>query len=227
MPTVFVNPERCIGCRQCELACAVEHSSSREVWSAFLEVPSPHARVHVAPGPDGTSFPNLCRHCDPAPCMQICPTAAISRHPSTDAVVVDDARCIGCAMCAVVCPFDVLTFHATPTGPPGVAVAVKCDGCTDRRLRGVEPACAEVCKVDALTFGELNELVADGRLRETAAVLAAASSDPTPTPAAGYLDAWRSWTSVARLIRGAPGHGTNGNGTNGNGRRPNAKGGTR
>ncbi|MGD8533923.1 MAG: 4Fe-4S binding protein, partial [Gammaproteobacteria bacterium] len=30
MKTVFVNPERCIGCRQCEFACAVEHSHSRD-----------------------------------------------------------------------------------------------------------------------------------------------------------------------------------------------------
>ena len=30
MQTVFVNPERCIGCLQCELACAVEHSSGRD-----------------------------------------------------------------------------------------------------------------------------------------------------------------------------------------------------
>gem|GEM_PF-145119 len=175
MRTVFVNPERCIGCLQCELACAVEHSASQDETVAFLEVPVPRKRVHVGAGPVATfAFPNRCRHCDPAPCLQVCPTGAITRDDGHALVLVEPRRCIGCAMCAVVCPFDVLTFHPVADGPgPGVAVAVKCDGCIERLRRGETPACAEVCKVDALVFGDLNELVAAGRLRGTGAVLAA------------------------------------------------------
>src|ERR1035437_7397194 len=86
-------------------------------------------------------------------------------------------------MCAAVCPFDVLTFHPLADGPgPDIAVAVKCDGCIERMRRGETPACAEVCKVDALVFGELNELMTAGRLRETGAVLAAAGATPTGLP---------------------------------------------
>ena len=97
-------------------------------------------------------------------------------------------------MCAVVCPFDVLTFYPLAEGPtPEVAVAVKCDGCIDRVSRGDTPACVEVCKVDALVFGELNELVAAGRVRETAAILAAAGATPTVVPGGDPLAGWHAW----------------------------------
>lgn len=194
MRTVFVNPERCIGCRQCEIACAVEHSASKDVAPALLEAPIPRKRVHVEPGPTlSTSFPNKCRHCDPAPCLQVCPTAAISRDPDLALVLIDPKRCIGCAMCAVVCPFDVLTFHPLADGPgPEVEVAVKCDGCADRLRHGNVPACSEVCKTDALVFGDINELVSAGRVRQTKMVLAAASTTP-PAPPGDPLGPWRAW----------------------------------
>jgi Fe-S-cluster-containing dehydrogenase component len=102
-------------------------------------------------------------------------------------------------MCAVVCPFDVLTFHPL-VGSLNLetAVAVKCDGCLDRVSRGEAPACAEACKVDALVYGEINELMASGRLRETGAVLAAAGSAPTAPVGGDPLAGWRSF-GVARV----------------------------
>ena len=167
MRQIFVNPEQCIGCLHCEIACAIEHSVSQEGASAFLEMPMPRKRIHVEPGAVATtSFPMLCRHCDPAPCLQVCPCGAISRDRVEGLVLSDAQRCIGCAMCAVVCPFDVLTFHPLAEGPgPDHAVAVKCDGCVGRVRRGQVPACVEACKVNALVYGQINDLVASGRLR--------------------------------------------------------------
>src|ERR1039458_10167317 len=57
-----------------------------------------------------------------------------------------------------------------------------CDTHRAARWSDLTPACAEVCKVDALVFGELNELMTAGRLRETGAVLAAAGATPTGLP---------------------------------------------
>lgn len=207
MSTVFVNPERCIGCLQCELACAVEHSSSQSESVAFLERPAPRKRVHVEAGPTPTlAFPNRCRHCDPAPCLQVCPSGAITRDDGLGLVLVEPKRCIGCAMCAVVCPFDVITFHPLADGPgPEVPVAVKCDGCIDRVRRGDTPACAEICKVDALVFGDINELVAAGRLREAGAVLAAAGATATPLPGGDPLAGWRAWGAATEAAASAAG----------------------
>jgi len=217
MQTVFVNPERCIGCLQCELACAVEHSAGQDASTAFLEVPVPRKRVHVEPGPMPTlAFPNRCRHCDPAPCLQVCPSGAITREDELGVVLVEPRRCIGCAMCAVVCPFDVITFHPLADGPgPDIAVAVKCDGCVDRMRRGDEPACAEVCKVDALVFGDLNELVSAGSLREAGAVLAAAGTGGTPPPGGDPLAGWRAWGAAQQAAADGPVARARGNGTAG------------
>lgn len=193
MLTVFVDPARCIGCLQCEFACAVEHSASGVPAAAMVEQPLPRKRIHVHAGPSpNTAFPNKCRHCDPAPCQQVCPTGAIYRDPVHDVVLIDASKCIGCAMCAMVCPFDVLTFYPAAAGADGSAVAIKCDGCIARLRAGEIPACVEVCKVDALEFGELNDIVAAGRQRETAAVLAATARLEPIQPAPETVGAWRS-----------------------------------
>jgi carbon-monoxide dehydrogenase iron sulfur subunit len=192
MLTVFVDPERCVGCLQCEFACAVEHSQSRDTATAFLEQPPPRKRIHVHAGPSpNTAFPNKCRHCDPAPCQQVCPTAAIFRDPNHDVVVIDTAKCIGCAMCAMVCPFDVLTYHVLADGARTTPVAVKCDACIDRLRAGRTPACVEVCKVGALEFGDLNDIVAAGRRRQTATVLAATTMVAPSPPVPETIGAWR------------------------------------
>lgn len=226
MQSVFINPDRCIGCLQCEFACAVEHSVTRSDSAAFLETPVPRKRVHVEAGPVPTlSLPNQCRHCDPAPCLQVCPSGAITRDLDHDLVLVEPKRCIGCAMCAVVCPFDAVTFHPLADGPgDGIPVAVKCDGCVDRVARGDEPACTEVCKVDALVFGELNELVAAGRLRSAGVVLAAAGATSVEASGGTPLTGWRSWgtarvAAADRAVRWDPDRpgSSGGNGSNGDG----------
>ena len=74
-------------------------------------------------------------------------------------------------------------------------MAVKCDGCVDRVSRGDQPACVDVCKVDALVFGELNDLVAEGRVREAGAVLAAPvlPTSPPPCRPGDPLAPWHAW----------------------------------
>ncbi len=202
---VFVNPELCIGCRQCEFACAVEHSQSRDAATAMSEDPPPRTRVHVEPGYTmATSFPNRCHHCNPAPCQQVCPTAAIYRDSEQQIVLVDTGKCITCAMCAMVCPFDVLTFYPLRDGPAPRTVAVKCDGCIDRVRQGRIPACAEACKVGALVYGELNELVRQGRLRETRAVLTATELAHEVPQVPGTVEGWREWGAAATRIAGGP-----------------------
>jgi carbon-monoxide dehydrogenase iron sulfur subunit len=209
MKTVFVNPERCIGCRQCEFACAVAHSQSHDPAAAPFETPRPHSRIHVDAGTAyNTSFPNKCRHCDPAPCVEVCPTGAMHRDSDHGVVLADGHKCIACAMCAMVCPFDVITFHTAANGSPPRVVATKCDGCVDRvRAAGI-PACVDACKVDALVFGELNELIAAGCARESSAMLTSAAAtvslaEREPDGVAG----WRAWGASAAHVNEEVRHG--------------------
>jgi carbon-monoxide dehydrogenase iron sulfur subunit len=195
MKTVFVNPERCVGCKQCEIACAVEHSQSKDLYQAVFETPKPRPRMHVAPGIYlNSSFPNKCRHCDPAPCMTVCPTGAISRDVDRDIVVIDGDKCITCAMCAMVCPFDVIRYYESAAVLHDRTVALKCDNCIERQREGRIPACVEVCKVDALQFGDINELVksASGRLARMVSVAAGEVRPELPRLPA-HFEAWRDW----------------------------------
>lgn len=202
MKTVFVNPERCIGCRQCEFACAVEHSRTRDPLLAWWEEPSPKPRIHVEAGPwQNTSFPNRCRHCDPAPCEQACPTGAMARDAEQGLVLVDDGKCIACAMCAMVCPFDVITFHVHLDGVAPRLVATKCDGCASRIARGAEPACVEACKSAALVYGELNDLIAQERARLSVAVLTTlAGTDSNRPRVPDTVAGWRRWGQEATAV---------------------------
>jgi carbon-monoxide dehydrogenase iron sulfur subunit len=198
MKTVFVNPERCIGCKHCQIACAVEHSVSKNLYGAVFEQPTPRPRVLVAPGLHlDTSFPNKCRHCDPAPCMAVCPTGALSRDADLGIVLVDEAKCIACAMCAMVCPFDVLTFYTVGTK----LAAVKCDHCIERQRVGEIPACVEACKTGALVFGELNELVKLARTKLAQSVSAAAGeTDLETAQVPANVQAWRSMGEAVSTV---------------------------
>jgi carbon-monoxide dehydrogenase iron sulfur subunit len=194
MKTVFVNPERCIGCKQCQIACAVAHSASKNLLGAVSETPIPRPRILVSPGLYlDTSFPNKCRHCNPAPCMAVCPTGAISRDPDMEIVVVDGHRCIVCAMCALVCPFDVLTFYPSIGLESDKTVALKCDHCIERQKEGQIPACVEACKVGALVFGELNELVKKARTQLAVRVSSGVGEIQTEQVALpDHISAWRA-----------------------------------
>ncbi|MBM4275142.1 MAG: 4Fe-4S dicluster domain-containing protein [Deltaproteobacteria bacterium] len=154
MNTVIVRPERCVGCLQCRLACAVEHSRTKSLAAAIHEDLRPRPRLRVYPGRQRLAFPSKCRHCAPAPCQQVCIAGAIYRDEDRGAVDIDPHRCINCAMCAMACPFGVLTYAPLFQAPEKRAVALKCDQCPAREQVGRVPACVEACKVGALTYGQ-------------------------------------------------------------------------
>jgi anaerobic carbon-monoxide dehydrogenase iron sulfur subunit len=196
MKTVFVHPERCIGCKQCEAACAVAHSQTQNLFLSVFESPAPKPRIHAEPGLTmNTAFPNKCRHCNPAPCLSVCPTAAIHRASDyPDIVLIEARKCIACGMCAMVCPFDVISYFPSMAAPEKTSVALKCDHCIERQRMDLIPACVEACKVYALEFGDINELAKAARTRYSQAVSVATreiSSEMLALPA--NVDAWRGY----------------------------------
>jgi carbon-monoxide dehydrogenase iron sulfur subunit len=124
--------------------------------------------------------------------MSVCPTGAISRDADTGTVVVDGDKCITCAMCAMVCPFDVITFYASYRAKLDKAVAIKCDHCIERLRRDEIPACVEACKVGALVFGDVNQLVkmARTKLAQTVSV-AVGQIEPAMARLPANVEAWR------------------------------------
>ncbi len=163
MKNVFIHPELCIGCRHCEISCAVEHSQSKDLFGMLKETPQSRPRIHVEIGVDFLTFPNRCRHCDPAPCMQVCPTDALYRDKDTGNVLIAYNKCIDCAACAIACPFGIISFHKIPEISFDREVNTKCDGCIDRVREQKEPACVDACKTGALVFGNINEMIRNSR----------------------------------------------------------------
>jgi Fe-S-cluster-containing hydrogenase component 2 len=57
---LMIHADKCTGCHNCALACAMTHEQSFRL---------PAARVHVCTWErEGFSVPMMCQHCSDAPC---------------------------------------------------------------------------------------------------------------------------------------------------------------
>ncbi len=149
--TIYVEPERCLGCSSCELACAVAHSQSGELFQAIREnlLSEPRLQVEVV---GDQPLPLHCLHCEDAPCVQVCPTEAMAKTGPGEPVICDRERCVGCSLCVLACPYGVLRLDR------GGKKVLKCDLCIGRLGQGLEPACAEACPSSAIQFLPLEEI---------------------------------------------------------------------
>jgi carbon-monoxide dehydrogenase iron sulfur subunit len=151
MKELLIRAERCLGCRSCEIACAVGHSNSKKLLAAIAEQPRPQYRVHVTS--DGqSSLPLQCRNCEDAPCLPACLTGALHQD-ARGVVLCDSDLCIGCWMCLMVCPFGIISQKHNERR------IVKCDRCPEREI----PACVTACPSGALVYREVDQESRDKR----------------------------------------------------------------
>jgi len=157
---LIIDDSLCVGCDNCEKACAETHGG---VSRLDREAGATYANVHI---------PIACRHCEQPHCMKDCPPNAIRR--SEDGEVYINDSCIGCGNCEANCPYDVIRMvyeapkkpglwswllFATGNGPgeqpdyqPTAKAkekgkkAVKCDACVS--VSG-GPACVRACPTGA------------------------------------------------------------------------------
>jgi carbon-monoxide dehydrogenase iron sulfur subunit len=146
--SIFVNIDRCVACKTCEITCALNRSSvARRFPEAIYEEVQAMPRVRVEPTGGEGGFPIQCRHCEDAPCLDACPSGALYRDEE-GLVLVHAERCIGCWMCMMVCPFGA------PQPFRHYRKVIKCDGCKGRD----EPYCVESCPTHALVFMDSEEM---------------------------------------------------------------------
>ncbi|MBN1323105.1 MAG: 4Fe-4S binding protein [Methanotrichaceae archaeon] len=119
---VYVDVLRCIGCKACEVACKREHNGK------------PH--IAVLPAEGRAAVPLLCHHCKDATCALVCYSGALTT--DGDRVSFDAAKCTGCGICALACPFGVIWSDK---------LAHKCDLCYPAEL----PSCVATCPAQALS----------------------------------------------------------------------------
>lgn len=154
MKRIFVDYKKCLACKACETACAVRHHPSG-TFIGSLGDRKTEINVRVL-GIEHEAFPLSCRHCDPADCLSACPSGALSRDVDTGATLIDPTRCKACAMCAMVCTFDAISFKVTHRSPHDREIAHKCDLCVERTKDGGTPACVEACHSGALVYTEFD-----------------------------------------------------------------------
>ncbi|MEW6556544.1 MAG: 4Fe-4S dicluster domain-containing protein [Elusimicrobiota bacterium] len=158
MKKIYCDISKCLGCRSCELACAVEHSKTKILERAIYETPLPEKRVSVEQLSLPSTFyllpstvPLQCRHCEDAPCVKICPTKSMEKMEN-GIVLHHDETCIGCKWCIIVCPFGI-----PKTNKAGKTI-IKCDLCIERLKNNESPICVSACPTKALKFKEAEEI---------------------------------------------------------------------
>lgn len=154
----FIDPQRCIGCFACVMACR-ECDSHKGVAMIHLDaIASPGSRQVAL---------TVCMHCLDAPCVQSCPQEAIKVTEDGIVLSANKESCDSTRYCLYACPFAVPMHETRPASQDGAppTIMMKCDQCYDRRTMGLAPWCATVCPTGALAFGEYDEVVAQRRGR--------------------------------------------------------------
>ncbi|HNU71919.1 MAG TPA: 4Fe-4S dicluster domain-containing protein [Thermodesulfobacteriota bacterium] len=126
-----VIPERCSGCKICEVVCSIKHfhvtNPKKSAIRVMVVYPHPVVRM-----------PIVCSQCRIPKCSEGCPVNAIVRRNGV--VEIDRDECISCLKCLKSCPFGALYVHDDVEQP------IKCDLC------GGDPACVKACPKDAILF---------------------------------------------------------------------------
>ena len=170
---------RCVGCQTCTAACKHANATPPDVqWRRVLDMESGEF-----PDVRRSFVPVSCMHCADPPCMHVCPTRATYQRKD-GVVAIDYGLCIGCAYCAVACPYQQryktqraeFAYGGEPTEAEArvfdsrrLGVSTKCTFCSDRldlarttgRTPGVDPevtpACVNSCIAGALHFGDRDD----------------------------------------------------------------------
>jgi anaerobic carbon-monoxide dehydrogenase iron sulfur subunit len=130
---LVIQPQHCIGCRACEMACAFTHGKNGQIGASRCQTMTVGKSEYV---------PMMCLQCQHAACVQSCPVSAIALDEKTRRVIVDLERCIRCMACTVACPFGNMHFD------PQTQVIHKCDLCAGY---GEYPRCAMFCPTKCLS----------------------------------------------------------------------------
>lgn len=177
---IVVDLNRCVGCQTCTAACKHANATAPGVqWRKVLDF-----EVGAFPEVRRAFLPVGCMHCNAPSCREVCPSTA-TRKRDDGIVTIDYDICIGCAYCAVACPYQARFRVDEPASaygpgrrmrhekqredPRRLGVAQKCTLCVERIDAGLAagltpgvdmeatPACVASCISGALQMGDLDD----------------------------------------------------------------------
>jgi anaerobic carbon-monoxide dehydrogenase iron sulfur subunit len=157
MKRIYCQIDKCLACRSCELACAIVHSTSKDLVKAISETPLPMRFIQVEAvdrnkslnhQPIGGSIAMQCRQCEEPDCVKACISGGMYIDEKSGNIVINPDKCVACWSCVMVCQFGVIVRHE------GLHKALKCDQCPDLET----PACVKACPTKALQYTEQFEI---------------------------------------------------------------------
>jgi formate dehydrogenase iron-sulfur subunit len=161
----FTDTTICIGCKACEIACkewnqlpghAPKFGDGFDNTIGGLDEQNwRHVQFHERDTKQGgvawNMMSDVCKHCEHASCMEVCPTNAIVK-TEFGTVYIRPEVCNGCRDCIAACPYHVIGFNEAS------GLAQKCTFCYDRLQNDLSPACAKACPTESIKFGDLAEM---------------------------------------------------------------------
>ena len=135
---IRVNLDKCNGCRACEMACSAFHANPK-----YSIVNPARSRIRVTTDEINDEYV-------PIRATDYTKAACDGRRVYT----VNGKEYSECSFCGSVCPARNL-FKEPDSGLP-----LKCDMCEDDPPQK-EPLCVQACSLDALTYEEVEEEVAE------------------------------------------------------------------
>ena len=162
----FIDTTLCTACRGCQVACKQWHDLPAEETTNRGTYQNPadlsfdtYKLVRMSEVVIGGQlrwlfFPDQCRHCIEAPCLETAgDPAAIYYDEPTGAVIYTAAtKNLDAAEIIESCPYNI-----PRKGPDGELS--KCDMCFDRVAAGMQPACVKTCPTGAMNFGDRAEML--------------------------------------------------------------------
>ena len=183
MKALVIDASKCNGCYNCQISCKDEHVGND--WTPYAK-PQPDTGQFwmklsetvrgSVPKVKVSYVPEICRHCDKAPCIQSCQEKAIYKRDD-GIVIVDPEKCRGSRNCVDACPYGAIYFNRD------LNIAQKCTMCAHLLDKGWrESRCVELCPTGALTFGEEDEM------RDLIDKAEQLNSDTNTRPRVHYID---------------------------------------
>lgn len=111
------NPERCIGCMSCVLACARERYG-------VISMDRSAIRVKTQGGIEGYFAVIACRACEDPACADSCDSKALVT--KNNRLYLNEEKCTGCKKCADACLIGAIPFDESLKKP---VICIHCGTC--------------------------------------------------------------------------------------------------
>ena len=153
---LIVDVALCSGCQNCFMVAKDEYVGNAEPGYFAAQPEAGHAWIRVEPVERGTApvtqvtyVPQMCQHCDDAPCMKAAKNGAVRKRPD-GIVIIDPDRAKGQRQIVDACPYGAVWWNEAAQLPQAWPF--------DAHLidRGwTRPRCVQACTTGALTAAKV------------------------------------------------------------------------